>query len=157
MTMFNQTSEYALRAMISLARIDANESALVKDIAEGTQIPQHYLGKILGQLVRARLLTSTRGRGGGFQLARPAADITLLEIIEPFEQLDRFSGCILGRDMCTDKTPCPLHNFWKEVRDRFIGEMQETTLHTVASFEEVGRRYQMPKSGSAPKPSAKPR
>ena len=67
--MLTQTSEYALRAMVYLARKGENHYAGVKEIASATDVPSNYLAKILQQLARARVLDSQKGFGGGFRIS----------------------------------------------------------------------------------------
>lgn len=141
--MFSQTAEYALRAMIALARHPDGESVLAKDLAQTIGVTRPYLGKILGQLVRTGLLRSTRGRQGGFQLQKDPCGIPLIEVVEPFQQMSKYSDCILGRETCVDDIPCPLHAFWKDVRERFVSELETRTLAEVAGFEEIGAKYSL--------------
>ena len=72
---FNQTCEYAIRAMMEVARRPQGEYVLAKELADKLDIPHHYLSKILQQLVRSRILESTRGRLGGFRLMRKPDDL----------------------------------------------------------------------------------
>ena len=85
------------------------------DIAEQLDVPKNYLSKILHVLARNGVLTSHRGPGGGFQLARPAAEVMLSEVVEHFDQFPEQSGCLLGRPECTDQDPCAAHHRWKGI------------------------------------------
>ncbi len=134
--MFNQTCEYAIRAAIAIARLPREEYVLAKDLAKDLELPQHYLSKILQQLVRQRVLESTRGRLGGFRLTRNADEIQLVEIVAPFDDLKKKEECILGQAVCSDARACPLHDFWKSVRDRYLDEIQQKTLGEFARFEQ---------------------
>jgi Rrf2 family nitric oxide-sensitive transcriptional repressor len=90
-----QTAEYALRAILWLAR---EPSAVRKtaEIARATRVPTGYLSKVLQALARGQLLTSIAGRNGGFCLARPAAQISVLDVIQAVAPLGRFHTCPLG-------------------------------------------------------------
>lgn len=132
--MFSQTTEYAIRAAIEIARIPAGESILAANLAERLDLPQHYLAKILQQLVRARVLTSSRGRNGGFSLAAAPEKIALQKVVAPFEDLQKCEECILGQEICSDDRACPLHDFWKDVRNRYMRELEEKTLDDLAKF-----------------------
>lgn len=94
--MFSQTAEYALRAVVWLAGSPADERLGVRQIAEGTQVPMSYLSKVLQNLSRAGLVTSKRGVGGGHFLARAASEITVLEVINAVDPIQRIKGCPLG-------------------------------------------------------------
>lgn len=93
--MFSQTAEYSLRAMMVLA---ANEKAVGSEhIASETRVPKPYLSKILRDLVVAKLVISQRGPNGGFVLGRPAGQITVLDVLNAVDPLQRITECPLGR------------------------------------------------------------
>ena len=132
--MISQTTEYAIRAIIEMGQKPEGEYVLAKTLAEDLDIPHFYLGKILQQLVKSRVLKSTRGRNGGFSLAKPANKIRLRDVVEPFEDVDKSSECILGQDSCNDKVACPLHDYWKDVRERYVQELETKTVSDLADF-----------------------
>lgn len=92
--MLSKTSEYALRAVVFLAENPAPSSPL-QAIAATTQVPPGYLSKVLQQLVRAGLLTSQRGLGGGFSLARPATEMSVYEVVQAVDPISRILECPL--------------------------------------------------------------
>lgn len=105
--MFSSTLEYALRAVTWLAA-RPGEGMTAQRIAEATQVPEDYLSKVLNLLVRGEVLTSQRGRNGGFQLARPAAEISMLAVVNAVEPIQRISKCPLGLRAHGVRL-CPLH------------------------------------------------
>jgi Rrf2 family protein len=124
--MLSQSSEYALRASLHLAR--AHPHALrVSDVADAIRAPRNYLSKILGSLVRVGVLESTRGPGGGFRLGRPAAEVCLAEIIEAFESIEE-RRCLIGRGRCGDKPACAAHSSWAPIADDVERYFADTTL-----------------------------
>ena len=127
----SQTCEYALRAVVHIARQNGQEPVLAKDIAAATRVPLKYLQKILRDLVRAGLLGSTRGIRGGFCLKHPAADITLAEVIAPFDDPNRRKACPFGNLHCGCENPCPVHERWERVLDVYQNFVQSTTLADV--------------------------
>lgn len=86
--MFSQTVEYALRAMVQLAS-QSPGACTTKQIAAKTKVPGAYLAKVLQSMRRAGLVNSRRGVGGGVNLARPAGQISLLDVIDAVEPLKR--------------------------------------------------------------------
>jgi Rrf2 family transcriptional regulator, iron-sulfur cluster assembly transcription factor len=132
---FSQTTEYAIRAAIDIATRPQGEQVLASYLGETLDIPAHYLSKILQQLVRVRVLKSTRGRQGGFALAKPAEKIKLREIVAPFEDLKKYEECILGQAVCSDAGACPLHDFWAGVRSRYLEELNHRTLKELGDFQ----------------------
>lgn len=133
--MFSQTTEYAIRAMIDITTRPAGENVLAAQLGKSLGIPTHYLSKILQQLVRARVLKSVRGRQGGFSLARAPERIKLKEIVAPFEDLRKCEECILGQPVCSDAGACPLHDFWADVRTRYLDELNSRTLAELGEFQ----------------------
>src|SRR5512134_4174342 len=95
--MLSQTAEYALRTVLYLS--DHPERALVRvgELAEALDIPQNYLSKTLHQLARAGVLAASRGKLGGFRLARPAEQISLSEVSSPLCVPTGTRSCLLGR------------------------------------------------------------
>lgn len=124
----SQTAEYALRAVVLLAQRGSDEPARVGELADALGIPQNYLSKTLNALARTRVLTSMRGKGGGFRLARPASEITLLEVIDPFDHFSTGRSCLMGKGECSDTDSCAAHATWKEVASKVISFFAKTTL-----------------------------
>ena len=105
--MISRTSEYALRAIVWLAG-DAERSMTTKVIAAATHVPVGYLAKVMQQLVDAGIVTSQRGLGGGFLLTRPAAKISVLEVVNAVDPIQRIRKCPLDLQSHS-KRLCPLH------------------------------------------------
>ncbi len=121
----SQPSKYGLRAVLYLAKHDP-ELVQGKEIAEALDIPVSYLAKILQDLSKRSVLVSSKGRGGGFKLARPANEITLMDVVESIEGSSFVGGCVLGLGECPGEEPCPLHDRWTlikaEILDMFVAE-----------------------------------
>jgi Rrf2 family protein len=132
-----KTGIHAIRAVVALARLPEGEFAGAGHIARDIGAPQNYLGKLLQTLAREGLLLSQKGLGGGFRLARPARSITLLDVVDPIEHLDRWSGCILGRPECSDADPCAIHHRWKAVRDAYLRMLRQTTIGQLVARKET--------------------
>lgn len=126
--MLSQTAEYALRAVLYLAEHEGEHPIPVDAIAEDLSIPRNYLSKILHTLAKRDLLSSSRGRGGGFELTVPASALPLLAVVEPFDELEGRQQCLLGRARCNDASPCAAHHRWKEMVDRVTAFFRETTV-----------------------------
>src|SRR5687767_11358393 len=104
--MLPKTAEYALRAVVWLAR-EAKKSQSADNLAENTKVPRRYLHKVLQDLVRAKLVRSQSGPGGGYSLARASAKITILDVVNAVSPLQRIRRCPLGLSAHTRL--CPLH------------------------------------------------
>jgi Rrf2 family protein len=100
------TAEYALRAVVALAR-EPGKSRSADDIALATRVPRRYVHKVLQALVRARLVRSQSGPGGGYALVRLPATVSILDVVTAVEPLPRIRSCPLGLEGHTRL--CPLH------------------------------------------------
>lgn len=105
--MFSQTTEYALRAMSWLA-LSPDRLVPTGQLAERTKVPSHYLAKVLQQLAAANLIAGRRGVHGGYRLTRPAATITLLDVVRSVATVERITSCPLGLEN-HGMNLCPLH------------------------------------------------
>lgn len=133
--MLSMTAQYALRAFVFIATHGDQHPVLAKDIAAHTGVPQHYLSRILRDAVRAGLLDSARGVGGGFRLSRPADRIKLFDILSPFDDVLDRSRCPFGQPRCNDQNPCGFHEYWKPISTAYRKMLEETTL---AEIDEKG-------------------
>lgn len=130
--MLSQTAEYALRAMVLLAERTDDRPARTGELAAALDIPQNYLAKTLHALTRAGVLTSSRGKGGGFRLSRPAAEISLLDVVDPFDRLGTRPACLMGQGECSEAHACAAHASWKTVSQRVQAFFAESTLADLA-------------------------
>ena len=158
-TILSLTAEYALRAVVHLARQGEAAALQAQDLADATGVPQSYLRKILHELVRAGVLASTRGKGGGFTLAVPPSRLTLLAVVSRFDGVAPSRRCLLGRIECSDQDPCPVHDRWKVVAEEVAAFFRETTLADVLADESARRGRERPKARQKPgnRPKKTPR
>ena len=126
--MLSQTAEYALRTVLYIAGHADDGPARAEEMAASLRIPRNYLSKTLHRLAQAGVLTSTRGRGGGFLLARSADQITLLSVVGLFDQIEPRRQCLLGRPVCSDQHACEAHVQWKDVSERVARFFTETSV-----------------------------
>ena len=130
--MFSQTSEYALRVVVHLASLKG-KLATIPQIAAATRAPVGYLAKVIKSLSRANVLISHRGKHGGSILARPAEEITVLQVIAAVDPIQRIKTCPLG--IASHGTNlCSLH---RRLDDAIA--MVEDTLHRSTIAEMVAQ------------------
>ena len=106
--MLSQTTEYALRAMSCLAYMP-DELVSTAQLAEVTRVPMNYLAKVLQLLAKAELISGRRGVGGGYRLIRSASDISLMDVINAIDPIERITSCPLNLENHSNKL-CPLHS-----------------------------------------------
>ena len=105
--MFSQTVEYALRAVVHLA-YEAPDARTTAQIAEATKVPKDYLAKILQGLAKKGVVSTQRGVGGGVTLVKDPADLTILDVVNAVEPIERIKTCPLGLKGHGVRL-CPLH------------------------------------------------
>ena len=127
--MFSKSCEYALQAILYIClNTNENQAVGLKAIAGAQNIPLHFLSKVLQELVKHKLLQSTKGPHGGFSLIVPAEELHLLRIVEIIDGLDMFDRCGIGLKTCSDDTPCPIHFEYKGIREKIKNILTNKTL-----------------------------
>ena len=132
MTLSN-TSQYAINIMVAIT--EHNESKLLnaKNISEKFEIPYKYLTRIMPQLVNANLIISTRGREGGYNLAKEPSEINIVEIIHAVNESMHSSKCILKAGNCDVENKCALHDSWRKPKKAINFMFKKTTLESITS------------------------
>lgn len=132
--MLSKTTEYALRAVVYIALNDAQGNKVgIKEIAKELELPAHFMGKILQDLVRKGVISSSKGPGGGFFLHRSASDIKVIEVVQVIDGLEAFRRCGMGMKECSDQHPCPLHNEIKAYREQLLKVFSSRTIRDLVN------------------------
>jgi Rrf2 family protein len=136
-------TEYALRALVWLARAEATEAAAAAEaghaggpvsrhkaaaISSAATIPPHFATRVLAHLQRQGLLRARAGQQGGYTLARPASDVSLLDVIEAVEGPLQTRTCVLRDAACSSDGTCVLHNTWRAAQSALREVLERTTL-----------------------------
>lgn len=109
--MLSNTSKYALRAVIYLALFSSPEKKIgIKEISKELGMPTPFLGKILQLLAKKGILHSTKGPNGGFNLEKPAFDISMMEIVDIIDGAESFDTCVIRTTRCSHEAPCSIHD-----------------------------------------------
>lgn len=132
----SQTAEYGLRAAVLLARAEGT-ALTTPQLAEATKIPPQYLSKVLQDLRRADIVSSQRGAGGGFVLKRPAQQITVLEVVNALDPIERITTCPLKIKSHGTKL-CPLHRKLDDAMATVEQAFGGSTLDQLAAEPESG-------------------
>ncbi len=152
MALLNSTCTYAIRAALQVATEHPAPGSFVstRRIAETLGVPFAFLTKVLQALTQHGLLLSQRGAAGGVALARPAATISLQDILVAVGSDGIFRDCVLGLPECSDAAPCALHHSWREERARLESIFSTTTLADLAG----GTAPALPSLIPQPEPAA---
>jgi len=145
----SKACEYAIRATLYISSESERPYVPIREIAGKLDISFHFLTKILQILTQNQLLQSYKGPHGGVALARPAAEITAMQIVQAIDGPDLFNNCLLGLAECHDDHPCPLHPSWAGIRAQIQTLFEGTKLDQMAeqiknhgSFLSSGTRDQ---------------
>jgi Rrf2 family cysteine metabolism transcriptional repressor len=134
--MFSTKAEYGVRVMAHLAATDGSEPVSLGAIAEAEGLPLAYLEHLVQRLRKAELVESRRGAHGGYSLARPAASITMAEVVEALEgdiapieciSADPGGELICAREATTDRA-CPTKLLWTRVQGSIVSTLRDITL-----------------------------
>lgn len=130
---FTNATEYAIRGLAELAGRSTGGNMLLDQLVTGTDLPRDFMAKIFQKLVRGGILVSAKGRGGGFAVARPAHQISLMQVVEAMEGPQLLDRCVVGLEKCNDQMPCPQHDLYKPIRQRLKDYLNTTTVADLAS------------------------
>jgi Rrf2 family transcriptional regulator, iron-sulfur cluster assembly transcription factor len=115
--MLSATSDYAVRAVLVLARSYGHRPLRADELADATAAPRNYLAKTLNALAKAGIVTSARGPQGGFSLAVAPDALTLARVVDCFDEPRPQTRCLLGTAPCDAAHACAAHHRWAAVKD----------------------------------------
>ena len=144
--MLSNTCKYALRALIYLGKFSEDDKRIgIKKISEELSLSSPFLGKILQNLVKQKILVSTKGPNGGFALAKKPEDVTLWDIVIKVDGEEFFTNCLISLEPCKTHDPskplCPVHGQYDKLRKEISNFYQNTTLEVISKdidkFEDL--------------------
>ena len=121
-------ADYALRAMLYLAQLESTQRAATSQIADEQHIPPSFLAKIISQLSIAGLIHTSRGARGGVSLARPAGEISILEVVEAIDGPISLNECTHGEGACAFGESCPLRPLWCNTQAELVERLRNTNF-----------------------------
>ena len=132
--MLSNSCRYGIRAVIYLASQPLSNGKIgIKKISNDLNLPTPFLAKILQQLAKQKILSSSKGPHGGFSLLKDPHKITLLDIVNTIDGSDTFTGCIMHNGTCEgvekDKIRCPLHEDYEKPRRELIKLFSNRTIY----------------------------
>jgi Rrf2 family protein len=137
----SRRTDYGVRVILDLASLPESRRVSTQEIADRQNIPSPFLAKIISQLSLSGLVTTYRGAGGGVKLARPAAEISLLQVIEALDGPMRLNRCAIQPSLCPRDTVCPIHDTWARAQAELTGLLEATTFdRLVNSAQEKSQK-----------------
>lgn len=125
-------ADYAVVMMSAAARHSVGARLSATSLAAETGVPLPTAQKLMGKLAGAGLLTSARGAGGGFRLARPVTEISIADIVEAVEGPIAMTACVEGRRDCELEGNCRMKPHWSVVNSAVKGALSGVTLAALA-------------------------
>ena len=121
-------ARYGTKALLELALHWGEEPVLLKDVAQRQQIPLPYLEHLIGPLVQAGIVKSTRGARGGVSLLKPPEEVMLREVIQLLEGSIAPAECVDNPETCSRSNLCVTHDIWDEVKEAVSKVLESITL-----------------------------
>jgi Rrf2 family transcriptional regulator, iron-sulfur cluster assembly transcription factor len=128
----NRQTDYAIRVILMLAQQPEGSRLSSSEIGKEMLIPAAFLSRIVAKLAQANLLATFAGRDGGLQLPRPAAQITLKDVVEVMEGPLLLSECMTGEEACPFEGNCRVRCRWNNLQSRILDELNNTTFADLA-------------------------
>jgi Rrf2 family protein len=125
---FSKKCEYGMQAVLFLTVQESGKVVSAETISQALKIPREFISKILQSLRESGIIRSTKGKAGGFSLAKLSSEIKLIEIVEAIDGLEMFESCVLGFPECTPDSPCPVHDSWGSLRNQAFNMLSNETL-----------------------------
>jgi Rrf2 family protein len=129
-------ADYGLRGLLYLAKQPPGRLVVAAEIAEAEKMPEYFFSKIFQNLAKAGLVNSVRGSSGGFSLARPSEEITVLQAIEAIEGPMNVGRCVGAPEVCDKSGKCPFHQYLKEGKDSLVSALGKYTLADALRYAE---------------------
>jgi len=140
--MLSKSSKYAIRAVLYLSiHSSVDNKYSPKEVAEAINIPAPFLAKTLQVLTKSNLVSSIRGRNGGFYLTSEDRLNNLITIVESIDGLDKFNSCLLGLPVCSDINPCPIHNAVSPFKRQLEEELTHKTIVDLTKEVSEGKTH----------------
>ncbi|MGV8945770.1 MAG: RrF2 family transcriptional regulator [Lutibacter sp.] len=127
--MLSNASKYAILSTLYLAEHSNEDRKIsVKEIAENIDVPSPFLAKLFQQLVRGKIISSTKGPHGGFYLSDKNKNKNVLDIIDNIDGLNKWNGCFLGLNECDSENPCPVHFIVVPFKNNILAKFRDKTI-----------------------------
>lgn len=133
-----RAADYAVRVMVHLAGLPSGQRSTRDELAASSEVPEHFLSKILQTLSRGGLITSHRGSAGGFALAKSPEDVTLLDVVEVVDGPIQLNVCVATGVGCCRMTRCAVHHVWMDAQNALTSVLRGATLARLAAEGQEG-------------------
>jgi Rrf2 family iron-sulfur cluster assembly transcriptional regulator len=143
---FSKSFGYALRGILYIALVEQQRRYVhVEEIASMLAVPRHFMGKILKNLSKKKVLLSVKGPSGGFSLNEHTLRMQLMQLVEITEGVSGFNSCVMQFRACNRLNPCPMHVQIEEVKTKLRSILSDTTIGNLlgSNYEDFIRSISM--------------
>jgi len=130
-------ARYALRAMIELAMHEGKGLVQLREVAEAQQLSVKYLEQLTISLRHAGLVRAERGPQGGYELAKPADEITVLQVVQAVEGPLNLIDCVAQNEACDRTGACAAHALWRKLSSAIGRVLTETTVADLRAEQQA--------------------
>jgi len=128
-----RATDYAVRIMVYLAMQPHERKVPLSELADAGEAPESFASKVLQRLALCGLVNSSRGRRGGFQLARRAETTSLLQVVEAMEGPLQINLCLSGEQTCDRKSWCAVHPIWARAQQAMLSVLRSASIADLAA------------------------
>lgn len=139
--MLSNASKYAIRSILYLTLQEEKVKTGSKKIAEELEVPQPFLAKLLQQLTRNKLVSSSKGPTGGFYLSKKDRNNTIWDVIVCVDGTAKFDNCFMGLSSCGDENPCPVHFTVAPFKKKLLADFKDKTIQEFTNEIKLEGRY----------------
>jgi Rrf2 family protein len=125
-------TDYAARLILHLACLEPGTRVTIAEVAAQRLLPTAFVRRLVGKLTRVGILATVRGLGGGIRLGKPAAQITLLDLVNAMEGGVALNHCVDNLHACPLAVHCPVQSAWSEVTRTLEGSLAKVTFASLA-------------------------
>lgn len=141
--MFSKACEYAIRCTIFIASKSLDEKRTdIKEIASEIESPEAFTAKILQKLVKANIVSSRKGHGGGFEMdEEQLTTVSIQTIVDTIDGGESYSGCFMGLKNCSEDHPCPLHYKYKKIKHDCTEMLENSLIKDLVKTLSSGKTF----------------
>ena len=127
--MLSNASKYAIRSVLFLAKNSSKEKKYgSKFISDELEIPLHFIAKLLQQLAKVHVISSSKGPHGGFYMTKQDLQNNVCTILDEIEAGDVFEPCFMGLPQCGDENPCPVHHIVAPFKEAILEKFKHQSI-----------------------------
>lgn len=136
--MLSNACKYAIRSILYLGIYSGEQKKIgVKKISEELETPQPFLAKLLQQMTKSKLVSSTKGPNGGFYLSDANKENSVWDVVKNIDGTEKFEQCFLGLSKCGDENPCPVHYIAGPFRRKILADFRDKTIDVLTQEIKV--------------------